>query len=129
MGKSDTPLCTFCHIEEEDIEHLFWECHITASFLLDTEQLFFGKQFVLSKRDFFFGVNSFNFHPMNFFILYCKHYIFSCKFDNSKPNCNQFFHKMQFILRVEEYIASKPNTSKRKRKKFDEMKKYFSLVY
>lgn len=42
MGKSDTPLCTFCRIEEEDIERLFRECHITASSLLDSQQLCFG---------------------------------------------------------------------------------------
>ena len=67
MGKTDSSLCTFCKIETETLEHLFWDCYIISSFLLDCEQLFFGRQFILTKSDFLFGYHLILDHPMNFF--------------------------------------------------------------
>ena len=109
MGKVDTDLCTFCRIETESLEHLFWSCHVTSSFLLDCEFKFFGRQFIFSRRDLFFGRLYARYDPLNFFILHCKYYIYNCKLNNSVPDCNSFFHKMKFIIKVEKHIALKSN--------------------
>lgn len=45
MKKIDSPICSFCKMGTETIKHLFWDCHITSSFHLDTEQIFLGRQF------------------------------------------------------------------------------------
>ena len=53
MKKRESPLCFFCKTEVENLDHLFWSCPFISTFLLDTEQYLFGRQFILSKRDFF----------------------------------------------------------------------------
>lgn len=126
MKKCESPICTFCKIASETIEHLFWDCHVTASFLLDCEQLFFGRQFILTKKDFFFGYNLVLDHPMNFFILHCKYYIYNCKLNQTLPKCFEFFYKMKFILKVETHINSKPCVPMSKLRNFNELKGRFA---
>ena len=70
MGKTDSDLCTFCQSEVETIDHLFWGCPFASTFILDVEQKFFDKQFVLSKKDIFFGFYYDLCHPYNFLIMH-----------------------------------------------------------
>lgn len=128
MNTNNSSLCTFCKIETETIEHLFWNCYVTSSFLLDCEQLFFGRQFILTKRDFFFGYNLELNHPMNFFILHCKYYVYSCKLNTSPPSVNEFFYKMKFVMKVEHCIHSKPDVSKRSLQRFNQLKNCFTNI-
>ena len=128
MGKKDSQICTFCHRDPETIEHLFWECPMTSSFLLDSELLFFGNQFILKKQDYFFGYNLLLDHPMNYFILHLKYYIYNCKLNEKLPSCNEFWFKLKFALKVEAYINSKPDTSQKKLRKFNALKNCFVHV-
>lgn len=101
----ESPLCSFCKIHEETIEHLFWNCHIVSSFLLDVETMFIGRCFVFSKEDFFFGFKQLLKHPYNFLIYHSKFYIFQCKQVNKLPNIFEFEYKFKFALEVEKQIS------------------------
>ena len=35
MKLSDTPLCTYCNLEDETIEHLFWQCNVIKQYLIE----------------------------------------------------------------------------------------------
>lgn len=115
MGIADLPLRSFCKIEEETLEHLFWECTFTSSFILDVEMNILQKQFFFTKQDLFFGYNNTIYHPYNFLILHIKYFIFCCKQNNEKPCFKAFYHKLKFILQVEMFIYAK-NLSKNFRK-------------
>lgn len=128
MNKVESPLCNFCHIETESVEHLFWSCHITSSFLLDAEQLFFGRQFILTNRDFFFGYNLVLDHPMNFFILHCKYYLYICKQNETLPSVNDFYYRMKFVMKVESCINSKNGCTKKAKTRFSMLKDLFNHI-
>lgn len=55
MGKINSNMCSFCKIEEENLDHLFWGCSYSSKFILDVEIKFLHRQFVFSKDDIFFG--------------------------------------------------------------------------
>ena len=103
MGKSDSSMCSFCNIDIESIEHLFWDCHFTGSFILDIESRFLNKQFFFSKQDIFFGWGRGAIHPYNFLILHMKYYIYDCRRNNRLPNVNEFFYKFKFVIGIERY--------------------------
>ena len=66
MKMTDSPKCSFCHTEDETIEHFFWDCRVLSSFLLDAEFMFLGVYFIFKKRDILFGYNLSMKHPYNF---------------------------------------------------------------
>ena len=43
MGLSDTPLCSFCHSDNETISHLFYSCNISTSVWSDIQAFFSSK--------------------------------------------------------------------------------------
>ena len=106
MKIKDSPLCSFCKIEEESIEHLFWNCHVVSSFILDLEVNLLKRNFVFSKEDIFFGYNRLRKHPFNFLIYHAKYYIFQCKQCETLPNFNDFMHKFRYALEVEKCISN-----------------------
>ena len=73
MKLTDNPLCSFCGLSEESIEHLFWDCDISANFILDVEQRVLGSQFILSKSDIIFCYKFWLKHPYNFLIFHMKY--------------------------------------------------------
>ena len=101
MKIKDNPNCTFCMTYEETIEHLFWDCVIVSSFLLDVETMFLGTCFALSKEDYFFGYKKLLKHPYNFLIYHTKFYVFHCKVENKRPCIKEFERKFRFALDVE----------------------------
>ena len=114
MGKKESPLCSFCNIDEETLEHLFWNCTFTSTFILDVEMKILNKQFFFSKSDIFFGYQNTVNHPYNFLILYMKYFIFSSKQQNRKPDFNSFFYKLKFALQVEMNILARKTGKKLK---------------
>ena len=40
MGLSDTPLCSFCHGDDETMPHLFYSCHVSKSVWSDLQSIF-----------------------------------------------------------------------------------------
>ena len=103
-------LCSFCGIEDESIDHLFWNCEVVSNFILDVELSFLGRIFVFSKQDIFFGYKLLSKHPYNFLIFHLKYYLYGKKLDSEPPLLIEFTHKFRFALQVEKYIISKYST-------------------
>ncbi|PIK36905.1 pol-like protein [Apostichopus japonicus] len=103
IGKSDSPNCTFCDTHIESIEHLFWECSVTSTFILGVEAMLLNKQFFFSKKDILLGFGVDVAHPYNFLILYMKHFIFQCKLNKCIPVVEDFFYKFKFTISVKKY--------------------------
>ena len=106
MNIVGSPLCTFCNEQNESIEHLFWDCNITSTFLLDVEQCILGRQFIFSKEDIFFGYKFSLRHPYNFLIFHLKFYLFNKKLNFQLPNLNEFLYKFKFSIQVEKKIGN-----------------------
>ena len=103
----DNPRCSFCGRFDETILHLFWECSIVSSFILDVEQTIFARQFMFSKKDILFGYNMSLNHPYNFFIFHLKYFIFNVKLSTQSLVAANFLHKFKFALKVEKELKSK----------------------
>ena len=126
MGKVECDQCSFCKIEIESLEHLFWDCSITSAFILDVEFLFLRKQFFFSKYDIFFGFGKGSIHPFNFLILNMKNYIYQCKRQGELPDISIFFHKFKFAMRIERYNQRK-KFKKKSMVSFAELKEAFNM--
>ena len=100
----ENPRCTFCGEREETLGHLFWDCKYTSDFILDTEQAILGRQFCISKADFFFGYKLMLKHPYNFLIFHAKYFIFQQKLLDKIPSVNDFMHKFKFSLQVQKHL-------------------------
>ena len=105
MGKADSDLCSFCGTEAENLYHLFWECAVTSTFILEVERVVLSKQFFFSKEDFLLGYGKGGCHPYNFLILHMKYFIFDSKRNNRKPNINDFSISLKPLLREQDLIA------------------------
>ena len=107
INVSDSPLCTFCKNEPETLEHLFWTCNFTQTFWNRSHTLYIKNIFDidLNKQVTFFGYTIMCHHPINFYLLHAKYYIFCCKLNNIRPNALTFFHKFKFCIEVEKYIT------------------------
>lgn len=96
----DSPLCSFCKLNIETIEHLFTECPEVKDIWYRIEELFLTKynvSFVFDKRSTLFGKYNNNklYRVQNLLILIVKQYIFSCKF---KPIQKLDFFSLSIII-------------------------------
>lgn len=126
MGINDTEVCSFCNRETENIEHLFWDCNFTGSFILDVENRFLKQQFFFSKQNIFFGYGNGYSHPYNFLIIHMKYYIYDCKRNKNLPNICDFFYKFKFAIDVERYIHSKSSKCKKDKVSYIQLQHAFS---
>ena len=111
----ESPLCTFCTVDEESLEHLLFFCEVTELFwkeilswlarcsdeaidFLITEVLF-GK----FDRDNDFMV-------INHLILLAKFFIYRCKLDKIIPSFEVFKAKLKATRDLELFIARKNNS-------------------
>ena len=89
--KLSDPLCSFCSNEEETLLHLFYECNYVRKFWEDVSKNCIRNGYNFCAADICFGRFSNINHPINFLILYAKHYIFSCKSYNTIPDACTFY--------------------------------------
>ena len=111
IGLSSSPLCTFCRLSSETVDHLFWDCPLVQTFWINAKCICV-KSFVtfhLDKRTIFFGLTKDINHPINTFILQAKFFIFNCKVNASRPDATTFYQKFTFYLRVNDHIFKKKN--------------------
>ena len=129
MKKVDSPLCSFCKLDDESIEHLFWGCSFTSNFILEVEKRFLNKQFFFSKEDILFGYCKTDTSPLNFLILHMKYFIFNCKRQNSQLDINNFYYKMKFALQVEQFNYFKTSRVKKSKVNFPDLKRTFAICF
>jgi hypothetical protein len=91
----NTNLCTFCKIHDETIEHLFFDCPVTQSFLFSwSKQLKqYYKILIFDKKEYFFGFESEDL-LVNLISIIAKNYIFKCKLNEERLNIVEFKHKI-----------------------------------
>lgn len=100
------PLCSFCRILDESVDHLFWECtHIKIfwkefSLFIRVSLLY---NFSLSYKDVLFGFYHVDkvkdkYFLINLFILLAKFFIHKCKFLSVKPLFLIFCKDLKYYL-------------------------------
>ena len=105
----DSPICTFCKVENETLAHLFWSCEIIRSFWHELFMRCTRHSFDLSLEFINFGLTNEVKHPVNFLLLHAKHFIFNCKLNDNLPRVSIFINKFKFLVEVECFILRKNN--------------------
>ena len=80
--KVNSKMCTFCHSEEEKIEHILWECNYVQNFLEEFETYVEQRtncQLVFTKKYFILGILEKNKGIQNTLILWLKYYIYTAR--------------------------------------------------
>ena len=93
-----SPLCTFCKQQEENINHLFWNCPITSNFITQCIRfLFFNYEGFnqinrkLNKENFIFGIKNESYTTIdNLVLMMIKKFIWNKRCKEEIPNINQF---------------------------------------
>ena len=115
INKVDSPRCDFCQLNEESIEHLFYECHKVKTFWMQVETLMRIENLVSDKlllKDFLLGFNVTD--PLkksaaNSIILHGKRFIFTCKKEPGNLSLHQF---KETILKYYHPFTCNNNTNK-----------------
>ena len=97
MGKVASNRCTFCELQIESIEHLFFECLPVKDFWSNlmsewnnrqlTNVNFSVKEIVLG---YFSQATTDEYIALNLIIIYAKHFIYKCKLQLIVPALNKF---------------------------------------
>ena len=108
------PLCSFCHLTDESITHLFWDCTFSQSFWNEINILLNRKLdiyfqitiecilFGLSDR----GIPSNKLFIINLICLLAKFHIHTSKFAKQKPNLLVFASFLKSYLETLEYCTN-----------------------
>ena len=109
MKKINSPLCEFCGLYSDDIEHLFFRCSHVRNFWFSFEDFWNNicvnrnvPRLTLSLNDVLFGLmNSGQYvDVINTILLYGKQYIFICKQESLFPKVNHFINYLRNELHV-----------------------------
>ena len=128
IGIKDNDKCTFCHIERENLIHLFWECEKQNPFWADVLTWIKSSQIALQKNqltiDTALGLRPDNSDyklQINFICLTAKYFIWISHSKGQDPTIGRFLH---FIKQTYE-IEKKP--SRTGEKKWDPLVPYLQL--
>ena len=111
LNTVNSPLCSFCGAENETLEHLFWNCSFVRIFWNNVGNLCLKENLDISLSYVIFGYTMKLQHPINFFLLHAKYFIFCCKVNGTKPHAPTFLQKFKFLLSVERYISKEEMTN------------------
>ena len=113
IGKTVTPLCSFCSRSEESLEHLFIYCEFANSFWLSVTNWLEGYGMsvnVLSAADITFGIYEKNLQLINHIILLGKQNIYLCRSLSLKPSLTLLIEKVKYTYKLESWIAESNNS-------------------
>lgn len=122
-------LCTFCNLEQEKIEHLFWHCNVVNEFWDIINQWIFEKtnhMINIDKHRAIFGIpNTLRaMQPINYILILTRYYIYTCRVNSSNPVFVNWKNTVNKFLETEKLIAVKNST-------YDKMKihwgKWFNI--
>ena len=107
-------LCSFCNLDHEKIEHLFWHCHVVNQFWDSMEQWIFDKCHYMvnvNKHRAIFGIPSTSaaMQPLNYILILTRHYIYTCRINSSNLNIPAWKNYVNKFLETEKLIAIKNN--------------------
>ena len=113
MGIVNSPACTFCHVSDESLEHLFLHCPISSVFWLSvTEWLksFFTTMDLLTSCNVMFGLFRKDMPLLNHIILLGKQGIYQSRHLNVKPSLSLLKTKLKNAYQLELLIAKQNNS-------------------
>jgi len=119
MKLADSPLCSFCNISDESLEHLFCHCNFSIAFWrsvilwFKTLHIYFDSD-SLNDYDIIFGVTQKRSHwlLLNHIIIIEKQIIYRNRLKNSSPSLSHVIVKLNYIESIERSIAIKNNRLK-----------------
>ena len=109
----DTKLCSFCNVEDETVEHLFFNCPLIFPFpraFYDCLKRYFHN-IEFHKEQFLLGFKEESL-TLNLLILIAKNYIYKCKLKEKIPNIIELKYRIKNYYSLEQYIAIKNNNLK-----------------
>ena len=113
MAVTDSNKCSFCLMEKEDIQHIFWNCPHVANFWQSFQNVLNDKcdniSLSLTENIVLFGCDA-NFKSDNLFdlvLLLAKFCIYTCRFDNTKPTVDLFVQKLKARYEIEKCNAQR----------------------
>ena len=106
------PICNFCRIEEQTLDHLFFECPQIQTFwdnlvnllkrkCMNCQNLTLSKEFVILGTKVNFKTDKI----FNFIILLAKFYIYKSKLDDTIPRLDIFMNSLKKRYSLEKYRA------------------------
>ena len=112
MKLSETPLCTFCGLYEESPEHLFFYCHFSTSFWMQTVNWLKNidlKTDKLDVKDVILGFTKMKAHwtLFNHIIIVGKQTIYFNRSTRTNPTLPQLIEKLKYIEHIEYSIANR----------------------
>ena len=113
IGKTATPLCSFCGRSEESLEHLFIYCEFANSFWLSVTNWLEGYGMsvnVLSAADITVGIYEKDLQLINHIILLGKQIIYLCRSLSLKPSLTLLIEKVKYTYKLESWIAESNNS-------------------
>ena len=102
---SNSSTCSFCNMEEETIDHLFWNCMEIQHFWNSVFAFINSKNrrnISMNKYYVFFGYKN---SAVTYITTLAKYYIYCCKFKQTIPSFTGFKRKLTKSINFEHYIA------------------------
>ena len=114
IGLIASPLCTFCGLEGESLEHLLISCSFTSDFWLDLIDWCRNANILLeelSDIDKPFGVwkRKEDFLLLNHLLILAKHHIYEYRKNNTRPSLRVFIKMLNYIYHLELYTKKSNN--------------------
>ena len=110
IKKVHSKMCTFCHREEETIEHILWECDYVQSFLNGFEVHLNQKsncQLVFTKKSFLLGIYDRNKDIQNVLFLWLKYYIYTSRCTERRLSVRFAVSFLNFFYVTQKFISYK----------------------
>ena len=126
MKKVDSPLCSFCHTEDEALPHLFSSCAAIQPFWISVKA-FLRKNALhpelVNEQSILLGVveTADDVTLLNHLILLAKRYIYKCRFLDVIPSYHYFTAFVKRTYTIECLIAKKNNKMELHYKKWDKI--------
>ena len=107
---SDTDLCCFCQNAQETLIHLFWDCPVTNVFWKNVRNFLISVNLIQTSRvlrkTVCLGLDEEKGEILvNHCLLLARYYIFSCKFNNTKPLILEYLYQIKSNLQLEKQIS------------------------
>ena len=109
IGKKENENCTFCHGYPETLIHLFWSCHVTASFWKEVID-WLRNNLPLTDEYTLTNVTALGLRPdphpnfslqLNYFFLLARYHVWQVKLEDKPPNFNVFLRQVKSRFELE----------------------------
>ena len=129
IGKSDSPLCSFCQSSNETLLHFFWECAVVQDFIKQLSA-YVEKEFSMTPsftaHSWFFPSIAEERHLNVLIITIGKLVIFRAKYREDTPNVQHFHSLLKIEAQKEKLLAIRTNTREAFLRKWGNLSNIFS---